>query len=503
MNIELTIQPIEQLVSDALVVGAVRTTSAEEIHLTKTAATVDTILHNLISERCKAGEFSAALGELLTIHTQGNLAVPRVLVVGLGAQQSLTPHKIQRASATAARHLQETGAHSLALALDPEQEQLSPSAQIQAQVEGALLGLYTFRMYRHNVHNGKSVSQIQVVATEQQQNDLHQALTRATAFAEAANFARTLVNEPPNVLTPPELANRARVLAQETGLQCEVFDKAKITELGMGGLLAVSQGSALPPQFVILRYRGAPGSDKTLALVGKGITFDTGGISIKPAEHMDEMKGDMGGAAAVLGAMHAIAHLKPNINVTALIPTCENMPSGTAYRPGDIIRISNGKTFEIVNTDAEGRLILADALSYAVKENLSPIIDVATLTGGIVVALGSVMTGLFSNDQALTDQILSASQTTGEKYWLMPLDDDYKELVHSEIADIKQSAGRWASSVSAAKILEQFVAATPWAHLDIAGTSYLDSKRPYAEKGGTGVAARTLAELALQLAQKM
>src|SRR2546429_239330 len=219
----------------------------------------------------------------------------------------------------------------------------------------------------------------------------------------------------------------------------------------MGGLLGVTRGSTEPPRFIVLRYKGAPQSgDKGLALVGKGITFDTGGISLKPADRMDEMKGDMGGAAAVIGAIQAIAALKPHINVTALVPTCENMPSGTAYRPGDILRIFNGKTIDIVNTDAEGRLILADALSYAVKEGLSPIIDLATLTGGMAVILGSVMTGLFSNNEGLTKEIIAAGHRAGEKYWPMPLDEEYQELIKSEIADIKQTGGRYASSVTAA-----------------------------------------------------
>ena len=266
--------------------------------------------------------------------------------------------------------------------------------------------------------------------------------------------------------------------------------------------IGVSQGSAQPPHFIVLRYRGAPENPQTIGLVGKGITFDTGGISIKPADNMDEMKGDMGGAAAVFGAMQAIANLKPHINVTALIPTCENMPSGTAYRPGDILRILNGKTIEIINTDAEGRLILADALSYAVKQGLSPIIDLATLTGGIVVALGSVMTGLFCNNESLTNEIIAAGRRAGEKYWPMPLDDEYQEQIKSDIADIKQVGGRSASSVTAAKILEHFVDDTQWAHLDIAGTSYVESKKSYQEKGGTGVGVRTLIELILHRAQK-
>ncbi|HEV2655971.1 MAG TPA: leucyl aminopeptidase, partial [Ktedonobacteraceae bacterium] len=358
--------------------------------------------------------------------------------------------------------------------------------------------------YQHKEQDGEEsgIAQLSILTEGAETAEAEEALKRGRALAEATNFARDLVNEPPSVLTPTEMAQRAQAMANQSGLECEIFDKEKIAALQMGGLLGVSQGSAEPPKFIILRYRGAPQSDaKGLALVGKGITFDSGGISIKPAAGMDEMKGDMGGAAAVLGAMQAIAALKPAINVTALVPTCENMPSGTAYHPGDILRILNGKTIEIVNTDAEGRLILADALSYAVQQGLSPIIDLATLTGGIVVALGSVMTGLFSNDEALTDEIIAAGRAAGEKYWPMPLDDEYGEAIKSDIADIKQTGGRYASAVTAAKILENFVDDTKWAHLDIAGTSYLDSKKSYQEKGATGVGVRTLAELAVRLAQ--
>jgi leucyl aminopeptidase len=235
--------------------------------------------------------------------------------------------------------------------------------------------------------------------------------------------------------------------------------------------------------------------------VGKGITFDTGGISLKPGPGMDEMKGDMGGAAAVIGAMQAIGRLKPNINVTGIVPTCDNMPSGSSYVPGDIVRISNGKTIEIVNTDAEGRLVLADGLSFAVNAGCSPILDLATLTGAMVVALGHTMTGVFSNDEQLTQNIITAGQASGEKYWPMPLDAEYAEYIHSDIADIKQTGGREAGSVTAAKILENFVGSAKWAHLDIAGTSYEDHVKAYQEKGGTGVGVRTLAELAIRLSQ--
>ncbi len=283
-----------------------------------------------------------------------------------------------------------------------------------------------------------------------------------------------------------------------------MLEREQMQELGMGGLLAVSSGSAQPPKLAILRYRGAPAESKEhIALVGKGITFDTGGISLKPAERMHEMKGDMAGAAAVIGAMQVIGALRPAINVTALIPTTENMPDGSSYRPGDILRIMNGKTIEIVNTDAEGRLILADALSYAViKEKATTIIDVATLTGGIVVALGSAMSGLFCNDDELSQKIIEAGQVEGEKFWRMPLDDDYLEQIRSEVADIKQTGGRYASSVTAAKILEHFVDSARWAHLDIAGTDFVDNKLPYQEKGATGFATRTLAAFVLREAEQ-
>ena len=502
MNISAITQAVQDVSTDVLIVSAARKAGKDEhgIQLSAVASKIDTLLGGLVSELCTDGEFKGGLGELLTIHSMGHMATKRVLVVGLGAQDKVTTQSIRRASAIAARHAQNTGAHSVTLALQWQDVQ----DDVQAQVEGALLGLYTFRMYKHTEQtgNGKNVLQISVLSENRtDEGSIEKAIEEGQALAEATNVARNLVNEPPNVLTPTELAHRAVTMAKQFGLQYEVFDKAKITDLGMGGLLGVTQGSAEPPQFIVLRYRGGEASDKGMALVGKGITFDTGGISIKPATGMDEMKGDMGGGAAVIGAMQAIAALKPKINVTALVPTCENMPSGTAYRPGDILRISNGKTIEIVNTDAEGRLILADALSYAVKEGLSPIVDLATLTGAIVIALGHVETGVFSNDEQLTEDIIAAGRVAGEKFWAMPMDEEYGEAIQSDIADIKQTGGRPAGSITAAKILEQFVGDAKWAHLDIAGTSYLESKKSYAEKGATGVGVRTLAELARKLAK--
>jgi leucyl aminopeptidase len=505
MDIQVTNSALKDVECDVLVLGVGRSNADQGTNssvLTDAAQAVDRALGGLIREICSKGEFKGNAGELGTIYPMGKVAASRILLVGLGTQDKLDIQTLQRASAIAARHAQQTGAHSLAFDMLTQTANIDAAAAVQAEVEGVLLGTYTFRKYKHSEenNNGRGVEALTLLANNA--NDLNEAVRRGSAMAEATNFARDLINEPPNVLTPSELANRASAMAKQFGLECEIWDRPKMQEMGMGGLLGVAQGSVEPPKFIILRYHGAPQNTKGMALVGKGITFDTGGISIKPAAGMETMKGDMGGAAAVIGAMQAIAALKPAINVTVLVSTTENMPSGSAYRPGDILRIMNGKTIEIVNTDAEGRLVLADALSYATREGLSPIIDVATLTGAIVVALGNKMTGMYCTDEQLCEQIMAAGRAEGEKYWPMPLDDDYAEQIASDVADIKQTGGREAGSVTAAKILQNFVSSdAQWAHLDIAGTSFLDSKKPYAEKGATGVAVRTLAELAIRLAK--
>ena len=507
MDIKFSHQGIKDVATDALVVGvAYQQTGQRTPVFTRAARTLDEAFDGLLQELFTRGEFKGEAGDLTTVHTMGKLATGRVVLVGLGKLEKLQPLTIQRACGAAARYLQQTGAHSVALACLLENAPLDQETQTQAAIEGALLGIYTFKKYKQvdtqGNGNGRGITSMAIIADAALQSSLEAARQRAIAFAEATNFVRDLVNEPPNVLTPTELANRAGLVAKQFGLDFEALDRPQMQELGMGGLLAVSQGSAEPAKFIIMHYRGAPTrSEKDVVLVGKGITFDTGGISIKPAENMYKMKGDMAGAAAVIGALYAIAALQPAINVTVLVPTTENMPGGKAYRPGDILRILNGKTIEIVNTDAEGRLVLADALSYAIqKEQATTIIDVATLTGGIVIALGSVMSGLFCNNDELSAEIIEAGQQVGEKFWRMPLDDEYAEAIHSDVADIKQTGGRPASSVTAAKILEHFVGNTHWAHLDIAGTDFSDAKRPYAEKGATGFAARTLAELVLERA---
>jgi len=488
-------QASKDVACDVLVVGAASAEAGQESSVFAPATReVDQALDGLLSSMYANGEFKGKVGETVQIYTFGKLAARRVLVVGLGAAEKIQLHTWRRVSGIAVRFAQSKGAHQVALALGE-----TNANELQAIVEGALLGVYGFKKYKSAQNNGQKLEQLILVGHENRERQA--ALERGSAMAEAGNFARDLVNEQPAVLTPAELANRARAMAEQSGLECTIFEPAQLAEFGMGGLLAVGQGSAAPPRLILLRYRGAPESKEELALVGKGITFDTGGISIKPAAGMESMKGDMGGGAAVLGAMQIIAALKPRINVLALVPSAENMPDGAAYRPGDILRLMNGKTIEIVNTDAEGRLALSDALSYAVKEGCSPIIDIATLTGACVVALGGKRAGLFCNNDELRDQLMAAGEVTGEKFWPMPIDEEYQENIESHVADVRQNGGRMGGAINAAKVLEHFVGDAAWAHLDIAGTEFVEEKQPFMEKGATGFGARALAETVLRRAE--
>jgi leucyl aminopeptidase len=328
---------------------------------------------------------------------------------------------------------------------------------------------------------------------------LEAAAERGRIIAEAQNFAREMANEPPNRLTPLALAEYARGMAEEFGLEYEALDRDRMAQLGMGSLLGVAIGSAEPPVLIVLRYRPATGlaDSAHLGLVGKGVTFDTGGISIKPADGMEKMKYDMAGGAAMIGAMRALAQLKPAIPVTALIPAVENMPGSRAQRPGDIVTSLSGKTIEVINTDAEGRLILADAITYAQRLGCTHLVDAATLTGAVVVALGHYNVGLFANDDALRERVLLAARAEGEKMWHMPLDDEYKDYLKNAYADISNVGGRYGGAVTAAMFLKEFADPTPWVHLDIAGTAWLDEGKPFLAKGPTGVPLRTMVRLAM------
>jgi len=464
-------------------------------------AVLDKALGGAITRLIKQGEIKGKAGEITLLHSPAGITASRVVVVGLGKKRGLTTDKIRAAVAEALRYVRGRGITSAATVVPGDGVRgIKTEAAAQAVAEGAILGLYTFHRHMSKKgDNNKEIKTLKVIGKGRAQ--LAAAIALGQVLAEAAIRARDMVNEPANFMTPTVMAETAQKLADEYGLSVEIFDRDKMTELGMGGLLGVSQGSQQPPRFIILKYRGRSGDQTDLALVGKGLTFDSGGISIKPSERMGEMKGDMAGGAAVMAAMASIARLKPAVNVTALVPATENMPSGSALKPGDIITALSGKTIEVLNTDAEGRLVLADALSYAKNIGAKAIIDAATLTGACQVALGNMCSGAFTNNPALQDKVVAAAKTTGELVWPLPMYEEYAELIKSDVADIKNIGNRYGGAITAAKFLEEFVGGVPWVHLDIAGTFLADKDKGYLLKGGTGVPARTLVTLVLQMAK--
>jgi leucyl aminopeptidase len=419
----------------------------------------------------------------------------RLLVVGGGKADKFTPAELRKVAGAALRLLKSKGARDIALALDRE---FCGPEHVAAAVEGAVLADYEPDRYKTDKKDQKVVDSFSLVAPAED-DSLEAALERGRITAESQNFTRDLVCEPANRMTPTLLAERAQQMAAEQRLECEVLDQDRMKHLGMGALLGVAMGSSEPPALIVLRYR--PERDQStathLGLVGKGVTFDTGGISIKPSDGMEKMKYDMAGGAAVLGAMLAIAQLKPAIPITAVVPAVENMPGSRAQRPGDIVTSLSGKTIEVLNTDAEGRLILADAIAYARRLGCTHLLDAATLTGAIVVALGHVNVGAFSNDEALLARVLSAAKAEGEKIWHMPLEDDYKDALKSSFADIPNIGNRWGGAITAAMFLKEFVEETPWVHLDIAGTAWLEEAKPFLAKGPSGVPVRTFVSLAM------
>ncbi len=462
---------------------------------------VDSALTGAISELIASGDIRGKWGEMTLLHTFGKIASPRVLVAGLGKSGEFTTDRVRDVSASISRYLRgKRITHAATVAHGAGIGGLEPAACAQAIAEGAVLGLYRFGRHKKIDEDASDLVQLDIVEHDAAKaGPMRDAATRGAIVAEATNFARDLANEPANVLTPTEFAARAQAMAAEYGLGFQLYEREWAAEQGMGAFLSVAAGSAQPPKFMVLTYTGGI-EGKPLGLIGKGITFDTGGISIKPAAGMEEMKGDMSGGGAVVAAMMAIARLKLKINVTAIVPATENMPGGNATKPGDVARAMNGKTIEIINTDAEGRLILADALSYALKLDLSPLIDVATLTGAMSIALGNVAFGVFANDDALAQRIVAAGTAAGEKSWQMPMFPEYKELIKSNIADMKNSGARGAGSIAAAFFLKEFVDDRPWAHLDIAGVDFVEKEKGVFVKGSSGVPVRTLVNLALGLA---
>jgi leucyl aminopeptidase len=489
MDVMVRREPLKDVAADALVIPAFEDKTAEP-----TGAPVDALVKELLD----AGEFSGKAGEFVLLHRPDGLAAKRLLVVGAGKPDKFTPAELRKAASCAVRALKSKGLQNVAMVL-PQAHRGSEFAE--AAAEGAILAL--FEPDRHQTKDNDNPEKPMLsfaVAVPGGDAHLDAAVARGQVIAESQNVAREVANEPGNLLTPMKLAQRAREVAAESGLECEVLEQDKMRELGMGALLGVAQGSAEPPALIIIKYRPAAVADgaPNLALVGKGVTFDTGGISIKPADGMEKMKYDMCGAAAVIGAMRAIARLKPSIPVTGIIPTVENMPGSKAQRPGDIVTSLSGKTVEVLNTDAEGRLILADAITYAERLGCTHLIDAATLTGAIVVALGAVRVGAFTNDDDFLKRVLASAERQGEKMWPMPLDEEYREQLKSPFADIQNIGTRWGGAITAARFIREFVSeGRPWVHLDIAGTAWMDDAKPWSPKGPTGVAVRTFIDVAM------
>ncbi|MHB8577096.1 MAG: leucyl aminopeptidase [Dehalococcoidia bacterium] len=463
---------------------------------------VDAALGGALSRLIADGDIRGKEGEFTIMHTADKLPAGRVVVAGLGKVQDFSIDKVRDLSANLARFLRRHGYESAAtIAHGAGIGGLDPEACARAITEGTLLGLYEFTRHKKPKDEQRELRSLVIVENAAgRMAALERGVETGRILADAANLTRDMANEPSNYLTPTEFAARAQAVADETGLRCEVLDTEQMVELGMGGLLGVAKGSAQPPKFIVLHYRGDPETDSGVGLVGKGITFDTGGISIKPAAGMEEMKGDMSGGASVIGALSAIARLKPRINVTGIIPATENMPGGNAIKPGDVLRAMNGVTMEVVNTDAEGRLVLSDGLSYACQLQLSPIIDIATLTGAISVALGDVAMGVMGNNQGVIDRLIASGKQAGEKVWQLPMFAEYRDQIKSDVADIKNSGGRKAGSITAGFFLKEFVGDTPWAHVDMAGVDMYDRDKGWVVKGASGIPVRTLVHFVLSIA---
>jgi leucyl aminopeptidase len=443
------------------------------------------------AEVIASGELSGKNCETTLLHHPAGLKAKRLLLLGGGKAGKFTQFDLRRLAGTAVRALKSRGVRSFAFVVP--QSSLSAELAAKAVVEGAFVGNFDPDTYKSD-RKDQMIDQLTIVASGDQ-GRLQAAVDEARIIGESQNFTRTLVNEPSNRMTPTILADHAKKMAQEVGLKCEVYGADKIKELKMGAFWSVAQGSDEPPALILLKYEPAGAPEKpVLGLVGKGITFDTGGISIKPADGMEKMKYDMAGGAAMIGAMRAIALLKPKVKVTAIVCATENMPSGKAQKPGDVQIAMSGKSIEIINTDAEGRLVLADGLYYARQLGCTHLVDAATLTGAVVVALGYVNAGIFANNDDLYDRFRKAEDQAGEKFWRMPLDDEYKEVIKSSIADIVNSGGRWGGAVTAAMFLKEFAEDTPWLHLDIAGTAWTEDAKPWIAKGPSGIAVRSLVE---------
>ena len=458
--------------------------------LTGAAKAVDAALGGAIADVLSSGEIKGKPNELALVHAKDQ-PFHRVLVVGLGEREKFEQQMLARYAGAAVRYLGRRSVVAIAIAL-PEQAKGNETASASFVVEGATSGSFETTAYQEKPDKSLTIESVTVLATDLDAKAVEAGVARGTILGDAVNYARRLALTPANDMTPTVLANEATKSSKDAGIEIEILDEERARKEAMGSFLSVAQGSVQPPKFIVMRYKGDPSSKELLALVGKGITFDTGGISLKPPERMEEMKYDMSGGAGVIAAMFAIGKLKPKLNVVGIVPATENMPGGKATKPGDIVKAMNGKTIEVINTDAEGRLILCDALCYANKLGATKIIDCATLTGACVIALGHAASAAVTNNDEFITAFLASSKPTGERYWQMPLYDDYASAMKSDIADLKNTGGRAAGTLTAGAFLKAFVDETPWIHLDIAGTAYLDSESAWQAKGPTGTPVRAL-----------
>jgi leucyl aminopeptidase len=457
------------------------------------AGRIDKAMDGAVRRLVKRGDFTAKAGNVNVLYPEGKIAAERLILAGLGKKADISAERMRLATGKAAIAARGAGARDMAVCADGVP--LEPEELGQAATEGMILGLYRFLRYKTKDENGKKDITHVTIVTEKAAliAKIRKGTSTGEIIAGSASMVRDMVSTPSADMTPTVIAGLAREVARKYRLRIEVLKKEQMKKLGMGALLGVASGSVQPPAFIIVEYRGG-GKRPWIALVGKAITFDSGGISIKPAENMDRMKDDMSGGAAVLGAVQNAAALRLQLNIVGLLPATENMPSGSAYKPGDVLRTMSGQTIEIINTDAEGRLILADALAYACRYKPAAIVDIATLTGACRIALGQEAAGMVGNSDALKQQVRAAGERTGERVWEMPLWEGYHEQIKSDIADMKNTGGRDGGMITAACLLSKFVEQHPWVHLDIAGTAWTDKDRAYTPKGATGIGCRLLTQ---------
>jgi leucyl aminopeptidase len=495
MQITFESRPYAALETEALVSYVFEENDPIQGRISELDQTASGLLRNL----AKSGEVSGKALEMTLIHVPAGLKAARLLLVGAGKREQFTSAALRKLAGAALRYLKARSVKQLAFLV---RENNATEESAQAIAEGVLTANFETDKYKTEKKNDKSIDTVLLTGySDAERAAAEKGLTRGRIIAESQNFARDLINEPSNKLTPKILAEKAEAMAKQAGLAVEILDEKKIADLKMGALLSVSQGGPEPPRVMVVTYTPAnlkPGAP-VIGLIGKAVTFDTGGISIKPADGMEKMKYDMAGGATMLGVMRALAALKPNVKVICVVPATENMPGGTAQKPGDIQTAMSGKTIEVLNTDAEGRLILADAVHYAKQLGATHLVDAATLTGAIVVALASINVGVFGGaDQAWTDKVLASAKAAGEKMWQMPMDDEYREFIKGTVADIQNiGSGKGGGSITGAWFIREFAGDTPWVHLDIAGTAWNDDAKAWLAKGPTGVALRTLVNLAM------